>query len=182
MRHLFPAAQRQASFVSNWYLSPRWYACFTGVLEELGSWGAVTDLENETEHLKCGFAGKPAAFVDTVQRPFVGTSFASHTYGDVVIPSSRGSAAQATRLEESHFWTAYSLLIRAYFKRTLDSACILPLHMHHMLAPQTLSRVKWKWIVNVEKQWRTATQLLRKRKKDLLPFCWAFILKTCDTQ
>lgn len=80
---------------------------------ELG--GAVTDLENETENLKCGFAGKPAAFVDTVQRPFVVTSFASHTCGDVVIPSSRGSAAQATRLEESHFWTAYSLLIRAYF-------------------------------------------------------------------
>lgn len=68
-----------------------------------GAGGAVTDLENETEHLKCGFAGKPAAFADTVQRPFVVARFASHTYGDVVIPSSRGAAAQATRFEESLF-------------------------------------------------------------------------------
>lgn len=46
---------------------------------------AVIDLENETEHLKCGFAGKPTAFADTVQQPFVAGSL---TYGDVVIPSS----------------------------------------------------------------------------------------------
>lgn len=64
---------------------------------------AVIDLENETEHLKCGFAGKPTAFADTVQQPFVAASFASLTYGDVVIPSSCRWAAQATRLEESHF-------------------------------------------------------------------------------
>lgn len=122
MRHLFPAGSRQASVVCNWYLSPRWRCLLHRGIEGAGRrQKAVIDLENETEHLKFGFAGKPAVFADTVQRPFVAASFASFTYSDVIIPSSCRVSTRATRSEETHFGTVNSFFNRVFKKKKKDN-------------------------------------------------------------
>lgn len=150
MRHLFPAAQRQASFVGNGYLSPRWYAYFTwgigGAGEELGAGGRSLAWKMKLNTSNAASQGSLQRLWTWFSGLLSSAALPAARTVTSLFPVAAGQQRKLTFRGISHLNRIFTFNKGLFQKKKRNPRLsVHPAAAHApYVSPQTFSRVKWK--------------------------------------